>query len=950
MIAPAFVAAQTPTPTPEQIEIYKSLPKEQQDAVLQSTLGRGGSTASRDDRQSGSPDTVQPGKDARSEGITSPTDAMGRPLREKTRDGRKLRIKGENPELRPGDSVLIEMISKVEYAKQQRREADLKASESQVRTDTMRPIQRKVPEDTRTDEQKKKSEELQKRILKYNPYKLNRFGVLEIPGLEAIPVAGLTADEATERLSAVPEMSDFYVRLSLLRLESFGDAALKPFGYDLFEGVPSTFAPVNDIAVPADYAVGPGDTIEVQLFGSETGRHKLEVTRDGTIQFPKIGPILVGGLTFERARTLIEQRVKQRLLGTQASVSIGDLRSIRVFVLGEAERPGSYAVSGLSTMTNALFVSGGVKKIGSLRSIQLKRSGRLVTTLDLYDLLLRGDTSSDRKLLPGDVIFIPPIGSVVSVDGEVRRPAIYEIKSEKTVADVIDVAGGLNPEADATRGSLERISDERRVTLALNLTSGGRETVQNGDKLHIAAIRPTLENSVTLTGHVFRSGSFEWREGMRLSDVIGSIDELRPNADRHYVMVRRQSAPDRKVQVVSADLDRALGNRGSSSDIPLQPRDQVIVFDLSNDRERVIGPILDQIEVQASAEEPAQVVNVSGRVKSPGRYPLEPQMRVSDLIRAGGSMEDSAFGGEAELTRYQVVNGEKRQTDLVKIDLAAVLKGEVSANLSLRPYDTLVIKEIPAWEEEASIEVIGEVRFPGKYPILRGETLRSALSRAGGVTDLAFQKGAVFTRKVLKQREKEQIDLLSNRFQSDLTSLSLQSLANTTSSGGNNSAGVAVAVGQELIEELRNTKPVGRLVIDLHHVTGSGRDGDIVLQDGDKLIVPKLTQEVTLIGEVQSPTSHVLRPGLSRDDYIAESGGLTQKADKKRIYVVRADGSVMSNERRGWFRRGDSGQIEPGDTIVVPLDAERIRALPLWTAVTTIIYNLAVATAAVARF
>src|ERR1700683_4999937 len=249
--------------------------------------------------------------------------------------------------------------------------------------------------------------------------------------------------------------------LPLLGLEPTGQEALKPFGYDLFEGVPSTFAPVTDIQVPVDYIVGPGDQLEIQLYGNEPQSYELTVERDGRINFPKLGPIMVSGMTFDAARTVIEQHVSKQLIGTHVSVTMEDLRSIRVFVLGEAQKPGSYTVSGLSTMTNALFVSGGVKKIGSLRNIQLKRDGHLVTTLDLYDLLLRGDTSGDRQLLPGDVIFIPPIGPTVSVYGAVRRPAIYELKRERTAEQAIFIAGGLSPDADAGRGELEKILPSR---------------------------------------------------------------------------------------------------------------------------------------------------------------------------------------------------------------------------------------------------------------------------------------------------------------------------------------------------------------------------------------------------------------------------------------------------------------------------------------------------------
>ena len=298
-----------------------------------------------------------------------------------------------------------------------------------------------------------------------NPYRLDRAGAIDVPGLGVVPLAGLTALQATQRLAIEPFLRDFRIRLTLLPLEPVGSDALRPFGYELFSGIPTTFAPVTDIPVPSEYVVGPGDRLEVQLIGNTRARHSLVVNRDGRIMFPELGPITVAGLRFEEARERIETRVSEQMIGTQATVSIGDLRSIRVYVLGEAEQPGSFTVSSLATITNAIFVSGGVKPIGSLRNIQLKRNGQVVKRLDLYDLLLNGDTSDNVRLQPGDVIFIPPVGSTVGVTGEIRRPAIYELKGESSVADLLHLGGGLTPEADPRLATLQRIDDQRVLVL-----------------------------------------------------------------------------------------------------------------------------------------------------------------------------------------------------------------------------------------------------------------------------------------------------------------------------------------------------------------------------------------------------------------------------------------------------------------------------------------------------
>ena len=972
------ITASAQTPSADQLNALKNLPQDQQDALLQSLAGKGNGTVTKTDPRLSTPQTVQPKTD-------ESTDLLGKYPKTKTSDGRALRDAGENPELRADDTVLIDLTPLVrtdnddnDITPAANRQSNGTQSNSRtgndlgntdsfnrglVKNEDITNADKanydygrvKTVKRQQTEAEREKAEAVRQLILRNNPYQLNRFGVLELPGLPAIPLAGLTADEATNRLSADPDLRDFSVKVTLLRLMPFDEEALKPFGYDLFEGVPSTFAPVSDIQVPKDYVVGPGDTFNVQLYGNEPASYGLTVGRDGRINFPKLGPITVTGLSFDQARATIEDRVQQQLIGSRVSVTMGDLRSIRVFVLGEAEKPGSYTVSGLSTMTNALFVSGGVKKIGSLRRIELKRNGRTVTVLDLYDLLLHGDTSRDQQLEPGDVIFIPPVGNTISVYGSVRRPAIYELKTEKNVEQVIDLAGGLLADSDGKLTQLEHIDPARRremVNIDLTSNTGRLAPVNNGDKVRVPAIRPTLENSVVLSGYVYRPGSFEFHEGMRLSDVLTNFDELKPNADRRYIMIRREVPPEEKVEVISASLEQALAKRGSPADPLLRPRDKIIAFDLSASRERIVAPVIRDLELQASPDNPAQIVSIDGKVKSPGRYPLEPSMRVSDLIRAGGSMDDSAFNGEAELTRYEIGVGGARQTSFIPIDLSAIHRGDLRADVLLKPYDVLVIKVTPQWEEPGTIELAGEVRFPGKYPIHRGETLSSVLTRAGGFTDLAFNQGAVYIREELKKREKDQLDLLTNRLQSDLAALSLEAVASGTSNNNSNGAAgatTALAVGQQLISQIRDTKPVGRLVIDVNRVM-RGRVGgpeDVIVRDGDRLLIPKKSQEITILGEVQSPTSHVFEAGLTRDAYIAKSGGVTQKADRKRIYVVRANGDVISGQRTGWFRRSQSVEIRPGDTIVVPLDTERVRSLPLWQAVTTIIYNLAVALLAV---
>lgn len=931
------------TPTAAQMEAFKNLPADQQRSIMES-VGRGNQA-----------DRVQPDRRVQFPQTVAPSPAS-------LEDAPNVDARTGEPRLAADESILLSieirryerLVSELEQARHRAAQQGVQAGASATTGAGGGATQTAVPSGepkllARTAEEEQRLEEFRQNLLRRNPYKLDHSGILNTPELGPIALAGLTAAQATERLAAEVRLKDFVVGITRLALEPIGTEALEPFGYELFAGMPSTFAPATDIPVPSEYIVGPGDTLEVQLLGNTKGRYSLVVGRDGQIDFPELGPIAVSGRRFEEVRRMLESRVSEQMLGTQASIAIGELRSIRVFVLGEAKVPGSYTVSGLSTITNALFVSGGIKKIGSLRNIQHKRNGKVIGTLDLYDLLLKGDTSADARLLPGDVIFVPPVGPTVGLAGEVRRPAIYELKGEKTAVALLNLGGGFTPRADPVLATVERINEQHaRITVDLDLTgsAGNAAVLRNGDTLRIAAIRPTLENSIILQGHVFRPGEYGFTPGMRITDVLPALEELKPNADQHYVLIRREAIVGGRIQVLSVDLQAALADRMSAANLQLMPRDQIHVFDLESGRDRIIEPLMRELRLQAKLDEPTPEVSVAGKVKVPGKYPLETGMRVSDLLRAGGLLDEAAFRGEAELTRYDVPDGASRRAQLIEIDLRQVQAGDPAADIILQPYDYLVVKEVPMWGVQEEVEIRGEVRFPGRYPIHRGETLRSLMQRAGGLTEYAFPAGAVLTREELKEREKRQLESLANRMEMDLAQLSIMS----SQEAGISDAGQTMSVGQSLLASLREAQPVGRLVIDLPRAARAapGSDRDVILKNGDTLTVPRITQEVTVIGEVQGSTSHLYRGDLSRNDYIAMSGGLTPRADSKHIYVVRADGSVVTSAGARWFR--NNPEIRPGDTIVAPLDTERMRPLPFWTSVTQIIYHLAISVAAVNSF
>lgn len=780
------------------------------------------------------------------------------------------------------------------------------------------------------------------RILKRNPYRLDALGRLALPGIDDISLAGLTEEQASLRVAAEPPLSEFRIFVTRLPLEPVGVDALEPFGYGLFERDPARLQRSQAVPVASDYILGPGDALRILLFGNQSGEFELPVDRDGVVRLPDIGPASVAGLTYEAAQRLIADRVSEKMIGTRASVTLGELRSVPVFVVGDVREPGAYEVSPMSTITTALAISGGVAEQGTLRRIQLKRGGTLVQTLDVYDVILRGDTNGDLRLQAGDVVFVPPVGTRVTVAGEVKRPAIYEYRGAENVADIIDLAGGLRPTAYRAGVKVERLvpGGGLQVFEADQTAETGRgEKVADGDTILVPKNTEQLERSVRLAGNVQRPGSYQWYEGLRISDLLDSSRRLKEGSDLNYILIRREPVPNAELQVVSVDLEAAWRERGGSADTRLEPRDTVFVFDLEVGREHIVSPLIDELRLRSSRERPLPSVRIGGRVNAEGGYPLELGMRVSDLVRAGGGLAESAFLGQAELTRYEIVDGEARRTALIDVDLRAALAGEADADIPLRSFDYLNIKEIPRWRDQEFVEILGELAFPGRYPIRQGETLSSVLERAGGLTELAFPAGSVFTRESLKEREREQLETLARRLEGDLAAMSLSDPGQSE----------ALGIGQSLLDQLRNAEPVGRLVIDLDAVVAE-TGYDIVLRDGDRLMIPVEAQEVTVLGEVQYTTSHLHDPSLGRDDYIEKSGGTTRRADEKRTYVVRANGEVVVRGGSRFFARSQGVYINAGDTIVVPLHADKVKPLTLWSQATQIAYNLAIAAAAVNSF
>ncbi len=723
---------------------------------------------------------------------------------------------------------------------------------------------------------------------------------------------------------------------------------LKPFGVSLFAGQPTTFAPVNNIPIPTDYILGPGDQLNILVFGSKNDEYQVVVDRNGQITVPYIGPVSVAGIHFSEAKSVLLKKISAMGMGVKASVTMGELRSFRVFVLGESRTPGSYLVSGMATITHALYVSGGINDVGSYRHVQLKRRGKVIKTLDLYDLLLNGNTINDVRLQPGDAVFIPKLKKQVAILGEVYKPALYELRNEKTLFEVLQLAGGSKPSAYQKGIEVSRVVNSNfRESFTVDMTQKQQRDylLQNGDVVTLEKIKRWDNNLIKTFGALHRVGEQKWRREMQLTDLIYSRSLFKNEADIHNILVKRQENVAGDYKIFNVSWIQAMQSPLSEDNIFLKPRDEVFVLSKSDAEERAqqIQGILDELKQTATHYQPYQGVSSSGMFKLSGEYPLVQGMTIQDLVSLSGGLQASAMLKQAELYRFVVKNGEKREAERIFIDLDKAIKGDLRHDLELRPYDNLMVKQVSNWGDSTRTVIVkGEVAFPGSYTIKPGETLEHVLARAGGFTQWAAPEASVFTRKSLQEQEKREMELLSNELEKNMM-MALKADAPLLERGAGESI---AALGQSLIAKLKSTPAIGRLVIGLDSKQPEKYQAtmDLALQDGDQLIVPRRASEVVVMGEVSRPASILFQEGLTIEEYIRQSGGVTKLSDDDSVYVVHSDGSIEKYST-SFFGVNYSLEIRPGDTIVVPMDVERMNPIVTWTAVSKVLSNFAVTAA-----
>jgi len=694
---------------------------------------------------------------------------------------------------------------------------------------------------------------------------------------------------------AFPERNEFqdFVAQSVGR-------ELPLFGHNLFTGAPSTFAPLDRIPVTSDYVVGPGDELLIRAWGQVDIDYRTTVDRDGAISIPKVGNINVAGIRFQDLQAYLRTAVGRVFRNFELNVAMGQLRSIQIFVVGHVARPGAYTVSSLSTLMNAVFASGGPTARGSMRGIQLKRGDKLVTELDMYDLLLKGDKSKDAPLLPGDVIFIPPVGQLVAVSGSVNTPAIYEIRGKSTIGNLIDLAGGLSVTADGQRVSVERILDRRsrQVEHYPVDPTGLAHALRNGDVVQVLSLSPRFDNAITVRGNVAVPARHPWREGIRVRDVLPDRESLIvPDYWLRRNLIVRRDATGRSPFAFRPDIAAELrvGSAGrTESRRALDARDPAARAELDRSNAEQRQPDVGQQQLRTEIKNNMPEVNWD--------YAVIERLNLQDLT-----------------------------TVLVPFNLAkAILEGDPASNIVLQPGDVITIFskgdiQVPISRQTKFVRLEGEIASPGVYQVLPGETLRQLVTRIGGLSPNAYLFGGTFTRESTRISQQKRLQEAIDRLEQEIH----RNMSQTALTKEDADTQKSAAQGQlALVARLRQVQATGRIVMEIPPERSQMRElPDLVLEDGDVLNIPSRPSTVAVVGTVYNENAFLYREEKRVSDYLAQAGGPTKDADIDSLYVIRSDGSVISRRQSGrWFSSGfENEQLMPGDTLVVPEKLDKYR-------------------------
>jgi len=725
---------------------------------------------------------------------------------------------------------------------------------------------------------------------------------------------------------------------------------LPVYGARFFQTVPSTFAPLNLAPAMPTYVIGPEDELRIRIWGEINFSSNLRVDRSGNIYLPRIGEIHVAGLQYSALEGHLREAVGRLYRKFDLSVDLGRIRSIQVYVSGQARNPGVFTVSSLSTLVDALFASGGPALDGSMRHIQLKRESQTIADFDLYALLIDGDKSKDIQLLPGDVIYIPPAGAQVAITGSIRNPAIYELRKGETAGDLIQAAGKASTIASGGKISLERIEDRQlRQATEFDFDAKGLGTIlADGDILRIYSILPAYQKTVTLRGNVANPGHFSWHEGMRLSDLIPDRDSL---VSRDYWWKRSQ-------------LGLPVNEFESSGGLPdiHQPSNPVDLL-----------PLLERNKINGELEADRQTRNATPMGLAPASTQLDENQGIAarnqgtsrqnnsdnETPRIQNDIRQAAPAINWQYAAIERLDPQTLKTSLIPFDLGKlVLDHDATQNLAVEPEDTITIFSeadirVPLELQTKYVHLEGEFVHAGIYSVRPGENLRDLVVRAGGLTSNAYLYGSEFTRESTRELQQQRIDEYARTAEMEIERGNMALIASATTSAQDvASAAAARDTEQAMVARLRQLRATGRIVLDLKP-RSSGIDviPPIALEDGDRFTVPSMPATINIVGSVYDQSSFLYHPGARTLKYLQLAGGADRNADQKHIFVIRADGSVVSrasmNHTTYWDNDFGKLPLYPGDTLVVPEKTVRptaMRGLLDWT---QIFSQLAIGAAAI---
>jgi protein involved in polysaccharide export with SLBB domain len=706
-------------------------------------------------------------------------------------------------------------------------------------------------------------------------------------------------------LRNLPALRDLYTQATV------DETKLERFGAALFRNS-AAVADKSTLSVPVgpDYVLGPGDELVIDYWGASSQHIQRSVDREGRIAIPEAGSTVVAGRTLGEVQQTIQKMLSHQLRGISVDVTLGKLRTVRVYVVGDVKNPAAYDISSLSTALSALIAAGGPTDTGSYRTVKHYRGKALVEEVDLYDLMLKGVSSGEVHLESGDSILVPPIGPQVTVAGKVRRPAIYELRKEQTLDQVLDLAGGVPVTGELSRIRVERVqAHERKEMMNVNVSGGAgiqaaddafkRFRIQDGDIVTVLPILPYSNRAVYLEGHVFRPGKFSYKDGEKVTNLISSYDDLLPEpADRAEII--RLRPPDFTPFVIPFNVRDVLAKKVEAPS--LEPFDTVRVFG----RYETAGP----------------KVSIFGEVLRPGEYPLSERMTAADLLRMAGGFKISAYQQAADLTSYSVIDGDHVDLDHREVPIGRALAGEADTDVLLKPGDVLTIRQIGGWNDiGGAVSISGEVMHPGRYGIQRGEHLSSILKRAGGFSGEAYPYAAILDRAQVREAAAKSREEMVTQLQAQTAGAPGSTGSSSSSSSSRNNAVAQERERQQLLAKLKQLQPNGRLLI---HVTSQiekweGTPADVEVRAGDTLYIPKRPAFVMVAGQVYNPIAITFSSGKHANWYLKQAGGPTTLANKKEIFVVRANGTVVGRGSGDWWSGNVLGTtLQAGDTVFVP--------------------------------